>query len=362
MNLYEKISILGPNAQYDTCGPKDFGKTTDIPGVYHAKVAGNNVCRLFKVLQSNKCVKNCKYCAFRRDRSTPRAEASPLEMAKAFESAFSRRLVDGLFLSSAIDGHPDTTMTKLLDTAHILREKFKYKGYLHLKIMPGAASNCIDETLKLANRVSVNIEAPTEKDLHFLSPEKHLENDILTTFSLIHQKIQLLKTTQNRVPSITTQFIVGAGEERDKDIIKSTKLLYNKFELQRVFYSAFRPVDQTPLEEKPSTSLTREHRLYQSDFLMRIYKFSPDEIPLDNDGFLFETDDPKTLWVQAHPEIFPMNINTARYFDLLKIPGIGPETAKKIIALRSINKIQFYSDLLSQRIQVDKIMPYVYFR
>ena len=122
MNLYEKISILGPSAQYDTCGPKDFGKTTDIPGVYHAKVAGNRICRLFKVLQTNKCVNNCYYCAFRRDRSSPRITASSDEMAEAFNSAFSRRLVEGLFLSSGVDAHPDTTMTRMIDTAHILRE------------------------------------------------------------------------------------------------------------------------------------------------------------------------------------------------------------------------------------------------
>ena len=177
MDLYQKISVLGPSAKYDTCGPKDFGKTTNIPGVYHAKVGGGNICRLFKVLQTNSCVNNCTYCAFRRDRDCERTVASPDEMAAAFDSAHSRRFVDGLFLSSGVIKSPDTTMTRMLETAQVLRAKYQYRGYLHLKLMPGVSRSCIRESLRLANRVSLNIESPTEEDLLTLAPEKNLKKD-----------------------------------------------------------------------------------------------------------------------------------------------------------------------------------------
>ncbi|MBN2101056.1 putative DNA modification/repair radical SAM protein [Candidatus Dojkabacteria bacterium] len=359
MDLYKKISILGPSAQYDTCGPKDFGTTTDIPGVYHAKVGGSRVCRLFKVLQTNECVNSCNYCAFRRDRSTTRAVATSDEMATAFESAYSRRLVDGLFLSSGLDGSPDSTMTRMLDTAHILRDKMSYRGYLHLKIMPRTSSSCISEAIRLASRVSLNIEAPTEEDLTRLSPCKDLRSGFYHTMSLIKDEIRKQKRLGEKVPSITTQFVVGAGEERDRDIINSTSFLYKNFGLSRVFYSAFRPVHGTPLEDMPPASLTREHRLYQVDFLMRFYRFRPKDIPLGSDGNLFDDVDPKTIWAQNHPEFFPVNINTASYWRLLRVPGMGPVTAKKVISQRSSSCIRSIFELHNQRVQINKIEPYI---
>lgn len=360
IDLFNKVSILGPDAQYDTCGPKDFGQTTDIPGVYHAKVGGNNICRLFKVLQTNVCKNNCKYCAFRKDRMTPRTTLSPDEMARAFDTVYSNKLVDGLFLSSGIAGSADYSMTKMLDTAHILRDKYRYNGYMHLKIMPGSSSSIIGESVKLANRVSINIESPTESDLALLSPDKNLKTGFYLTMARIKSEITKLKLNGvRRTPSVTTQFVVGAGKEKDKDIIRTTNFLYENFGLKRVFYSAFRPVSNTPLEDKPAESLTREYRLYQSDFLMRFYKFNPSDIPLDENGFLSEIDDPKLAWAKMHPEHFPVNLNKVGYWDLLKIPGVGPETAKKIIAIRKVRPIRYLSELLGQRIQVDKMSEYV---
>jgi predicted DNA-binding helix-hairpin-helix protein len=361
MNLFDKISLLGPSARYDTCGPKDFGKTTNIPGVYHAKVGGNNICRLFKVLQTNKCMNNCYYCAFRRDRDTPRTSATPDEMAKAFASAFSRRLVDGLFLSSGIDAKPDTTMGKVLDTAHILRDEYHYKGYIHLKVMPGSTTSVIQETIKVANRVSLNIESPTEHDLSLLTPNKSLKGGFFHTLNIIKDEIYKYKLNNTRCPSLTTQFVVGAGEEKDRDVIKMTNLLYQKYSLKRVFYSAFRPIENTPLEDKPPVSITREHRLYQTDFLMRFYRFKPTDIPLDENGFLSQTVDPKMLWASRHPEYFPININTANYWRLLKIPGIGPKAAKKIIEIRKFGKLKSLFRLQNQRIQIKKMENYICF-
>ena len=361
MDLYQKISVLGPSAQYDTCGPKDFGQTTDIPGVYHAKVGGGNICRLFKVLQTNNCVNNCKYCAFRRDRDCERTTARPDEMAAAFDSAYSRRLVDGLFLSSGVLQNPETTMTLMLDTAQILRQKYQYRGYLHLKIMPGASAGCIRESIKLANRISLNIESPTEESLSTLAPEKDLKKGFFYTLSLIKSELTKLRWSGKRAPSLTTQFVVGAGEEKDKDIVQKTHFLYKNFGLKRVFYSAFRPVTGTPLEQKPAASLAREHRLYQADFLMRFYRFLPQEIPLDERGFLSEVSDPKTLWAQKHPELFPIDLNTADYWQLLKIPGLGPVSAKKIIKIRQEGRIQDFSQLASSRLQTKKLSGFTCF-
>jgi len=359
-DTYQKISILGPDARYDTCGPKDFGETTAVPGVYHAKVAGNRVCRLFKVLQTNVCKNNCKYCAFRKDRDeVKRATATPDEMAEAFEDVYSRRLVDGLFLSSGISGTADSSMTRMLDTAHILRDKKKYKGYMHLKIMPGSSPSTISEAVKLANRVSINIESPTPEDLKFLSPEKSLQSEFFFTLSQMKSEITKLKMSGARkIPSMTTQFVVGAGEEKDSDLIKMTGKLYENFGMHRVFYSAFRPISRTPLEDRPAESLTREHRLYQADWLMRFYKFKPAEIPLDNNGFLIESDDPKTLWAEMHPEKYPINLNRASYWELLRVPGIGPESAKKIVNLRKFRPILYFSELMGMRLQLDKIMKW----
>lgn len=360
MGLYEKISILGPGAKFDTCGPKDFGQTTDIPGVYHANLGGNRTCRLFKVLQSNRCKNNCTYCAFRRDRDCQRTSASSEEMAKAFDSAHKRRLVDGLFLSSGVISSPDQTMTEMINTTTILRKKYDYQGYIHLKIMPGTSSDVIKESFNLSSRLSLNIESPNESTLKEISPGKDLKKGFFYTLSLIKSEINKRIYLRQRAPSLTTQFVVGAGEETDKDIIKTTHLLYKSFSLTRVFYSAFSPIQKTPLENKEPTSLAREHRLYQADFLMRFYRFSPWDIPLDDGGFLSELKDPKTLWAEKNPQFFPINLNKASYFDLLKIPGLGPLSAEKIIKLRKQQKIKSFSQLEGKRFQIKRLNQFAF--
>ena len=361
MDLYQKISILGPSAKYDTCGPQDFGQTTNIPGVYHAKVGGDHVCRLFKVLQTNKCLNNCHYCAFRRDRPCPRVLATPDQMATAFNSAHRRRLVDGLFLSSGIANSADTTMTRMLDTLDIVRRKHQYEGYVHLKVMPGASDSVIRQSLKLANRISLNIESPTQADLANLSPDKDMKSGFFDTLFRIRKAITQAKYYQLKTPSLTTQFVVGAGQEKDSDVIRTTHLLYQQFGLKRVFYSPFRPIPQTPLAHRPATSITRAHRLYQADFLMRFYRFSPGDLYFNSSGLLDSNIDPKMLWAQKNPHFYPINLNQADYWRLLKIPGIGPASAKKIIRRRQHSHLSSFSQLGGLRLQTNKIAKFSYF-
>jgi len=260
-------------------------------------------------------------------------------MAQAFSEVWRRRLVDGLFLSSGIIGGAETTMTRLLDTVHIIRDKYRYRGYIHLKIMPGSSSSCIGESIKLANRISVNIESPTEEDLSNLSPEKNLKTGFFDTIFKIKSELSKANTVGRKVPSLTTQFVVGAGQEKDADIVKTTELLYQQFQFKRIFYSAFRPIPETPLENLPATPMVRQNRLYQADFLMRFYRFKPSEFNFDLFGNLNLNEDPKTLWAKNHSQIFPININKADYWQLLRIPGVGPATAKKIIQQRGKGEI-----------------------
>jgi len=358
VDLYQKIALVGPSAKYDTCGPRDLGNSTNIPGVYHAKVNGG-ICRLFKVLQTNACKNNCYYCVLRRDRECQRTFVSPDEMAKAFDLVYNRRLVDGLFLSSGLINSPQITMSHMLDTVNILRRKYHYHGYVHLKLMPGTPQDCIREAMRVSNRISLNIESPSEQDLTKLAPDKNLKNGFFDTLIKVKAEEKRRKYYGKKTPSITTQFVVGAIEENDEAFVKVTHMLYKVFGLWRVFYSPFRPVPNTPLENRPDESITRVHRLYQADFLLRFYRFGPRDIPFDNSGCLSENEDPKLAWAKKNPETFPININHADYWNLLKIPGIGPASAKKILTIRTEGKINSLEVLRGQRFLLKKMDPYV---
>lgn len=361
MNIFEKISVLGPSAQFDTCGPKDFGNTTKIPGVYNAKTSNGGVCKLFKVLQSNVCQNNCRYCAYRKDRDTKRVTTTPDEMASAFSTVWNSRKVDGLFLSSGIVKDPTHSMSLLIDTATILRTKYKYNGYIHLKIMPGTEESAIGEAIKLSNRISLNVESPTTDSLAIVAPDKSWDRDFKTTLDSIDNIFKQRKYVGLRNPSLTTQLVVGAGGENDRDIIDTVGDLYNTYNFKRIFYSAFRPVADTPLSDHPPASLTREHRLYQVDFLLTQYGFEASEIPTDMFGQLSEQIDPKKMWADQHPELFPININVAKFNELIRIPGIGPASAKKIIQFRKVRRIKDKFDMLKTRIQWNKAFTYLCF-
>ena len=319
------------------------------------------MCKLFKVLQSNVCQNNCKYCAYRKDRDTQRVTTTPDEMASAFNTVWSSRKVDGLFLSSGIVKDPTYSMAQLIDTATILRNKYKYGGYIHLKIMPGTEESAIEEAIKLSNRISLNVESPTTDSLAIVAPDKSWDRDFKTTLDKIDKVFKQRRYIGLRNPSLTTQLVVGAGGEKDREIIDVVGNLYNAYNFKRIFYSAFRPVEKTPLENHQATSLVREHRLYQADFLINQYGFEANEIPTNMFGLLDEEIDPKRMWADLHPEVFPININTASYQQLIRIPGLGPVSAKKIIQFRKVRKIRDKFDMIRTRIQWSKAATYLCF-
>ena len=345
MDTTEKLDILGTAAGFDvcaaSCAPRRRGKAPLIHGqasqfISRATTSSGKKVSLFKVLQTNHCEKNCFYCVNRRGRDHPRTTFKPDELARLFMALYERRQVDGLFLSSAISGGPDRSMERMIATVEILRNNYKYKGYVHLKTLPGASQAAIERACRLASRTSVNLEAPRRESLAKIAPEKDLILDIL-------DPLRWMATEMKRTPltaGVTTQFVVGAGGETDEEIIRSTAWLYKKLRLHRVYFSAFRPVEDTPLDGAQPTPPLREHRLYQADFLLRYYHFTAAELPFERSGNLPLDKDPKLTWALAHPGMFPVEVNQASEAMLLRVPGIGPISARRIIEARRKGKIR----------------------
>lgn len=339
MNSYDKLMILGEAAKYDVCASTStpvtkkfssgsFGIGTTTPcGVCHSFTPDGRCISLLKVLLTNVCQKDCSYCPNRSARDIERTSFTPDELAKVFMDFYVRNYVEGLFLSSGVQCSSDSTMDDLIKTIEILRFKYKFNGYIHLKILPGVKEHLIEEACKLANRVSINCETPNDKYMKNISKTKDFERDILTPISTIKKYSHKYNVSQS------TQFIVGAAGESDFDILNRVTGLYGNLGVKRAYFSAFSPVKDTPLEHIPQTPLRRENRLYQSDFLLRFYGFSIDSLPFEN-GLLPNHIDPKLAFALKNLQLFPMDINKAPMSELLKVPGIGPVSAKRIIKLR----------------------------
>ncbi|MDR2964332.1 MAG: putative DNA modification/repair radical SAM protein [Treponema sp.] len=353
-DLHSKITILSGAAKYDascaTSGSSGFqskgnkiGHTLPL-GVCHSWTQDGRCVSLLKVLYSNVCKYDCAYCVNRASADIPRASFTVTELADLTCEFYKRNYIEGLFLSSGIFADPDIVMEKLIDTAKTLRTVNGFGGYIHLKLIPGTGEKTILEAGKWADRLSCNIELPTEKSLKCLAPEKSKE-DILGAMN----DFAGLKTENDSsrgkksffAPAgQSTQLIVGASEEHDRQIINLTSSLYNKFSLKRVYYSAF--IFPTPGEKKSdprlpeiiAPPLVREHRLYQADWLLRFYHFKADEILSEDAPFLDSLIDPKTVWALKNLDFFPIEINRADYETLLRIPGIGAKTARRIIENR----------------------------
>ncbi len=327
----EGLKTLVSLAEFEGTDPFEF--------ISYAQ-CGNKKIPLFKVLFTNYCEKNCLYCANRRDRDVRRFSFTPESLSKTFYELYRRKNAEGIFISSGIHHNSLNTMEKILDTAEILRKKYEYKGYMHLKLLPGADSSSIERAVELADRVSINLETISPEKLKEIANEKSFR-ELLFPLEFAH-KTRLKKEKRT---GICTQFIVGACGEKDSEIIKTTFLMRKAFNLDRVYYSAFYPVPQTPLENLRAVSKNREFRLYQAFYLMKNYGVKPDDFYFE-DGFLREDEDPKE---GIYKKIFKgklIEVNKAPLEVLLLVPGIGMKTAKKILENRRVLRIKHPVQLL----------------
>jgi len=369
-NTREKLEILSTDAQYDlacACGcDKDEHRKRSGDGkwIYPVTLPNGGKSILFKTLMSNVCSNDCKYCPLRAENNIPRCSLRPEETAKIFLDYYNRRKVFGLFLSSGILGSADATMERLNSTAKILRKKYNFRGYIHLKIIPGASDAAVEETVSLASAVSLNIETPGEKNLAKLSNKKKYIRDIIEPMKLISKLVGRGAKYEGRKQ--TTQFIVGAAGESDTEIVKYMWGLYDRLKMNRVYFSAYQkglgdesiPGEQT-IGERPADIFMREHRLYQVDFLFRKYGFAESDIVFQNNGNLSLEVDPKEAWALSHPEFFPVNINRASQFSLLRVPGFGPVTVKRILEHRKKQLIRRIEDIGKVGVRLAKARKYL---
>lgn len=370
-SILEKLSLLSRDSQYDlacacaTAKNEHRKKSKDGTWVYPVTLPNGGTSYLFKTLLSSECVNDCKYCPLRSGSNAVRCRLVPQDVVKTFNEYYRSGKVQGLFLSSGVIGTPDKTMEQINSVGKILR-KNRFYGYIHLKILPGSSESAIRETLSVANAVSLNIESGTEKHFRDLSERKNYEKDILRPILLIS------RLTAKGAPfegvKHTTQFIVGASKEPDIDIVKRSWDLYRHLGLNRVYFSAYqRGLGDGRLPGENSLTnntdiLMREHRLYQTDWLLRKYGFSSNDIPFNPDGNLSLDTDPKELWARRHPEFFPININKADKFRLLRVPGMGHVTVEKIFSLRKRNiKLNKMEDLGRQTKLLKKAAQYITF-
>ena len=355
----DKLSILADAAKYDvSCSSSGSKRKNTAGGIGNGAVAG--ICHswaddgrcisLLKILFSNYCIYDCAYCVNRVSNDRPRASFTAQEVADLTINFYRRNYIEGLFLSSAVMKNPDHTMELLLKTVKILREEYKFNGYIHLKAIPNADFSLISQAGEYADRMSINIELPSQKSLKLLAPQKKFDS-IVTPMKGINTKIierkedrQKNKRLANFVPAgQSTQVIVGASPEPDFHILKLSEALYNKMNMKRVYYSAYIPVNKNPnLPTFKNPPLLREHRLYQADWLLRFYKFKADEL-LDKYNPNFDIAlDPKANWALNHLELFPVEINQADYELLLRVPGIGIKSAQRIVRSRRSGSISYY--------------------
>ena len=337
-DIYTKLKILSKSAEFDNVctgsGKKRETKayTKGLNGISYVWLSNGKCLPLLKILYTNFCINNCKYCYNRRKNDIRRTAFTPEEIANLTLELYKKGYIKGLFLSSGIYRSPDDTMELMIRAVELLRKVYNFKAYIHLKILPGTSKELIKKAIFLANRVSCNIELPTQESLKKLAPEKE-QKILIETLA----KIRTLKDEFEKKTSSSTQLIIGATPDTDKTILKLSQSLYKKGLVKRVYYSAYIPINNDkdlPFFEKPP--YLREYRLYQADFLLRFYGFSLEELFINNETLDLKMD-PKLKWALSHPEFFPIDITKADYWELLRIPGIGPLSAKKIIEIRKYN-------------------------
>ncbi len=377
MTLYDKLNILTDAAKYDVActssGVDRRGDGTGMgncsrSGICHSFSADGRCISLLKILFTNECIYDCKYCVNRSSNDVVRTSFTPDEVCTLTIEFYRRNYIEGLFLSSGILKSPDYTMELIYATLYKLRYVYNFQGYIHVKAIPGADQRLIRLTGFLADRMSVNIELPTAEGLRRLAPHKSRKN-ILTPMRIVQkereenrQEIELYKSAPRFVPAgQSTQMIVGATPETDYQILNVAETLYKKFDLKRVFYSAFVPVNSDkdlPALNGEGPPLLREHRLYQADWLLRFYHFKAEEL-LDETNPNFNVFlDPKCCWALKHLEQFPVEVNRADYRMLLRVPGIGYKSASRIVKARRMGTLK-YEDLKKMGVVLKRALYFI---
>ena len=363
MDTRQKINNLSEAATLDCEGPPRLTnaeqKAQFIKGsrsfVTHPQRGKMPVMR---IMQTSACERNCHYCPFQAGRNYRRVTLEPEELAKSFDDMQRKKLVDGLFLSSGIIGGGAKAMGPMLDTVDIIRRKYEYQGYIHLKIMPGAEAAQIERAARLADRLSINLEGANENRLSQLAPKKNFAKELLPPLYWVRQNQKTLGPWV-KPPSISTQFVVGPANESDQELLTTVDMLYRQANLARAYYQAFGPVKGSTFENLPKTPSIREHRLYQADWLLRFYGFNLNEIPFDTQGNLPHTIDPKLAWAKTHLAERPVEINRATRIELLRIPGIGPKMADTILAARRTEKFSDIHQLKQLGVQTGRAAPFI---
>jgi len=338
MELNKKLEILTDSAKYDASCASGKSGDPNASGICHSWSSDGRCVSLLKILMTNICILDCNYCINRKSSDVKRAIFTPSEIAKLTNDFYKRNYIEGLFLSSGVIKSIDYTTELMIESARILREEYNYKGYIHLKIIPGADPLLIKKAMSLTDRVSVNVELPSSNSLNLLAPDKNKDKifqSMKTGRDIISEKRGSLATT------MTTQMIVGATPDSDKKIITLSENFYKKSFLKRVYYSAYIPVNEG--KNLPATTqappLLREHRLYQTDWLLRFYGFTSEEIFKNRESLDYSLD-PKTDWALHSLGNFPLEVNSGSYEELLRVPGIGVRSALRIVKARKTTNLR----------------------
>ncbi|HIZ55249.1 MAG TPA: putative DNA modification/repair radical SAM protein [Firmicutes bacterium] len=376
MELIDKLQILGESAKYDAActssgvqrgGKRDGGiGSTAAPGLCHSFSADGRCISLLKVLMTNYCICDCKYCINRISNDIPRAAFTPEEIARLTIEFYKRNYIEGLFLSSGIIRNPDYAMEQMCRAISLLRHQYHFNGYIHAKAIPGASPELIQKMGMLADRMSVNIELPSEQSLNKLAPDKS-KSKILKPMAFIRDGItenqhdlQVYRHAPQFTPAgQSTQMIIGATPDTDFQIMRLSESLYQKYALRRVFYSAYIPVgDHALIPVDQPAPLLREHRLYQADWLLRFYGFKAAEILSEDKPSLDPMLDPKCHWALNNLWMFPVDVNRASLETLLRVPGIGPTSARRIVTARRLGPLHF-DDLRKLRVVMKRAIYFI---
>ena len=367
----ERLEILTESAKYDvscsSSGSKRVNGTkgglgnASVGGICHSFTPDGRCISLLKILMSNECLYDCEYCPNRRSADVPRARISPDEICELVIAFYKRNYIEGLFLSSAVFDSPNRTMELLTETVFKLRKVYNFNGYIHLKGIPHADETLVMKAARLADRMSYNIELPSEQSLKLLAPQKSKQSLLLPMknlkYAMDYERINKVRNSRVLPAGQTTQMIIGASPETDGQILKLTEALYRNMELKRVYYSSYIPVVQSSKLPSVGAGLLREHRLYQADWLIRFYGFNVDEI-VGEDENLSPDYDPKCAWALRNMHLFPVEINTAPLAMLLRVPGIGAKSAYKITEARKFAALDF-ENLAKMRIVLKRARHFI---